>query len=130
MPPNISSVISAKPARLMRRVMRSLPIAEPTIASRAELDPDVWVQAVAGLGVRAGEGIHFASRERGAERAGTAELVEARQQLLADLREAEVAVVDALDVQRDVGAGEGGGWGGGAFDLFDRSVDQLPSVFG
>ncbi len=68
-------------------------------------------QAVACFRVGLRQGVDFRLRERCAERVRAAELVVAGEQLLADLREAEVGVVDALDVQRDVCAGEARGGG-------------------
>jgi hypothetical protein len=66
----------------------------------------VRVQAVAGFGVGACERVDSGLRERCAERGGAAELVVGGEQLLAGLREREVPVVDALDVQRGVFGGE------------------------
>jgi hypothetical protein len=39
-----------------------------------------------------------------------------------------VGVVDALDVEVDVGAGEARGAGGAVLDLLDGSADQLPAA--
>ena len=64
------------------------------------------MQSVAGFGVGLRERIDLALGERRAEVVRPAELAVAGGQLLADLREREVAVVDALDVQRRVFPGE------------------------
>jgi hypothetical protein len=81
-----------------------------------------------GFGVGVAERGDFGGCERRAEAGAAAEPLVVDRQLLADLREVVVGVVDALDVEVDVGAGEArGGWGA-VLDLLDGSADELPAA--
>ena len=86
------------------------------------------VQAVARFGVGRGEPVDFALCEGLAEGGGAAELGVALAQLLADLRKAEVSVVDALDIQGDVRARKASGGRGAAGALPECRFDQLPAT--
>ena len=71
--------------------------------------------------VGAGEGLHLGGGERGTKGGGSAELEVGALELLADQREVEVAVVDAVDVEarictQECGARAGAGAGAGGGD--------------
>src|SRR6184192_3205613 len=96
--------------------------------SGAETHADVRMQAVVLFGEGAREALDLTAGERGAERVRASEVQVAVAQLLADLRQREVGVVDALYVQRDVLACEPSRRLGPALDLAHRVGDQAPAA--
>ena len=95
--------------------------------SGAELHPPRGVRGGRALRSRRRERVDFGLGERHPEGGLAAELLVGGQQLLADLGEPEVGVVDAVDVERRVGAGEARSRRRAVFDLVDRASRSSPS---